>query len=576
MADVKKIDGYWIKDASAAADVSINSAGVNIKLRGGSSLLNPINEINVNSATIGDLLVSGGASFTGGATGASGAIVSGDPDYVTGGVVFDALQNAGSGGIDTAVATKATATYLLGQEGTTAKSDSQGPYKYDASVYIQQGGIVTNTVKATTAANQSATKYFATNGTIQDIPNLSDLRFVDATVGGSATAKTITLSTGNPYQLASITGLTADSTTSIVLTGACFPTTNGTAKNIVLIITRSGSGKLDVNFPVVLQGITSIKNFMNTITSGVISTLDNTKTTLELVFTCGKTAAGTYYCSFNGSDQFNSISNISIEGGGGLLHGWINSTDTDGPTYYSNDVCTILCGGGNPLLIAPELPADATDEQHFNTNMPVHIYSNLINIYDWAGMDHYMGIHGDFQNNIYTWSILADGETNYSLFGKYQSNSSSWYGLGVTSNGLLLSGNTATYTFNGETIDGQHHVESFAFKSGDSNSWADIYARAFYQQSDKRIKNIHEEIDLDKAYDLIEKCSTIIYDLKDDPKHKDQIGVIAQEIEEFFPEIVETDENGIKSVNYSRLTVVVMKVLKDVIKRLTSIEEKIK
>lgn len=98
----------------------------------------------------------------------------------------------------------------------------------------------------------------------------------------------------------------------------------------------------------------------------------------------------------------------------------------------------------------------------------------------------------------------------------------------------------------------------------------------FYQISDERKKNIHGELDLNKAYDLIEKCSTILYDLKSDESHKEQIGVIAQEIEEFFPEIVNTDKDGFKSVDYAKLTVVIMKVLKDLITRVSNIENKIK
>lgn len=115
-----------------------------------------------------------------------------------------------------------------------------------------------------------------------------------------------------------------------------------------------------------------------------------------------------------------------------------------------------------------------------------------------------------------------------------------------------------------------------------SKLWNDVYANkmsstlGFFQTSDKNLKNIHGEIDLNKAYDLIDKCSTILYDLKDDPKHKEQIGVIAQEIEEFFPEIINTDENGLKSVDYARLTVVIMRVLKDLMTRVTNIESKLK
>ena len=96
----------------------------------------------------------------------------------------------------------------------------------------------------------------------------------------------------------------------------------------------------------------------------------------------------------------------------------------------------------------------------------------------------------------------------------------------------------------------------------------------FFQTSDITKKNVLGELDLDKAYDLINKCQTIIYSLKDDESNKEQIGLIAQEVKEFFPEIISECEDGTLSLDYSRLTVVILKVLKDLIKRVSKLEEK--
>ncbi|WQJ53711.1 MAG: tail fiber protein [Wendovervirus sonii] len=96
----------------------------------------------------------------------------------------------------------------------------------------------------------------------------------------------------------------------------------------------------------------------------------------------------------------------------------------------------------------------------------------------------------------------------------------------------------------------------------------------FIETSDINKKNIIGEIDLNKAYELIDKCSTIIYTLKDDPDQKEQIGTIAQEVQEFFPEIVETAEDGSLMLSYSRLTVILMKVMKDLISRVQKLENK--
>ena len=46
-------------------------------------------------------------------------------------------------------------------------------------------------------------------------------------------------------------------------------------------------------------------------------------------------------------------------------------------------------------------------------------------------------------------------------------------------------------------------------------------ASGFFQTSDINKKNIIGELDLDKAYDLIDKCQTILYTLKDDDSDKE-------------------------------------------------------
>ena len=99
-------------------------------------------------------------------------------------------------------------------------------------------------------------------------------------------------------------------------------------------------------------------------------------------------------------------------------------------------------------------------------------------------------------------------------------------------------------------------------------------SQGFFQTSDERQKNIIGELDLDKTYELIDKCQTIIYTLKDDENNKQEIGLIAQEVQKFFPELITEDERGILSLDYSRLTVIILRVLKDVIDRVKKLENK--
>ena len=98
-------------------------------------------------------------------------------------------------------------------------------------------------------------------------------------------------------------------------------------------------------------------------------------------------------------------------------------------------------------------------------------------------------------------------------------------------------------------------------------------SQGFYETSDIRKKNVLSDLSLEKAYDLIDNCQTILYTLKDNSDKK-QIGLIAQEVQEFFPEIINTDEEGYLSIDYSKLSVILFKVLKDLIARVSALENK--
>lgn len=147
--------------------------------------------------------------------------------------------------------------------------------------------------------------------------------------------------------------------------------------------------------------------------------------------------------------------------------------------------------------------------------------------------------------------------------------------MGLTENGFIIS-NDGELKLSGDSIV-INSADSLYFSGSSDATFTtlvhvdnEVHAQAFFQTSDARKKDIKSDLSLDKCYDLIDKCQTVIYSLKD--QTKEQVGMIAQEIEEFFPEVVATDEEGFKSLAYDRLVVICFKVLKDVIKRLEKLE----
>ena len=112
------------------------------------------------------------------------------------------------------------------------------------------------------------------------------------------------------------------------------------------------------------------------------------------------------------------------------------------------------------------------------------------------------------------------------------------------------------------------------------NSSGNCYASgAYYASSDIRKKDVVKEISLDKAYELVEKCQTILYTWKDDEEKQLQIGLLAQEVQDYFPELVSEGSDGYLTLDYSKLTVILLAVIRDLtarVKHLETLEERIK
>ena len=102
--------------------------------------------------------------------------------------------------------------------------------------------------------------------------------------------------------------------------------------------------------------------------------------------------------------------------------------------------------------------------------------------------------------------------------------------------------------------------------TGSIKSDTTIHAKAFYTDSDKRLKNIIGDINLD--IDKILELSLIYYTFNNDPSKKEEIGVIAQEIKEICPQIVSEDKNGMLSVDYSKLSILALYCIKDLYRKL--------
>lgn len=88
-----------------------------------------------------------------------------------------------------------------------------------------------------------------------------------------------------------------------------------------------------------------------------------------------------------------------------------------------------------------------------------------------------------------------------------------------------------------------------------------VFATAYNTPSDGRLKD--NITSLGNALEKISALRGVSYTMKNDPEHAQHIGVIAQELEQQYPELVHTDDQGMKSVAYANLSAVLIEAVKE-------------
>jgi len=142
--------------------------------------------------------------------------------------------------------------------------------------------------------------------------------------------------------------------------------------------------------------------------------------------------------------------------------------------------------------------------------------------------------------------------------------SSNYWAIGST--GGNASPGTASTTLGFHHYDGSSWDEELSLDAS-GNLTADGNVTAY---SDERLKDNIQT--LENGLDKVNQLRGITYTRKE----KENIGVVAQEVEKILPEIVLTadDEMGTKSVDYSRLTAVLIEAVKELSARVKELENK--
>jgi hypothetical protein len=90
--------------------------------------------------------------------------------------------------------------------------------------------------------------------------------------------------------------------------------------------------------------------------------------------------------------------------------------------------------------------------------------------------------------------------------------------------------------------------------------------------SDTNLKNNIEQIDTTG----FEKLNPVSFNFKDDDQNKKHFGLIAQELECIYPDLVTNSEIGFKAVNYIELIPIMLAQMKNMLTEIDKLKEEIK
>ena len=180
-----------------------------------------------------------------------------------------------------------------------------------------------------------------------------------------------------------------------------------------------------------------------------------------------------------------------------------------------------------------------------------------------------------FLNGIKVGSISGDQSTDnakiYFGDGKYV-----WIGESPQDDALMLNcgtGKNIYFSFAGSTTVTSSNYSTYA-KIYMSNSGAVYASSGFYESSDERLKKVVDTIKVN--LDDLAKLRKIYYLWNNTPEDGRQLGMIAQDVQKLYPELVSMDKNtGYLSLAYDKLSVIALEAIDTLYEEYKQLKERV-
>jgi hypothetical protein len=159
-----------------------------------------------------------------------------------------------------------------------------------------------------------------------------------------------------------------------------------------------------------------------------------------------------------------------------------------------------------------------------------------------------------------SYSLYNSGWIGFKYVGNQSTNNFLSFGLYSADNILVITGN--------RNVGIRTTSPSYALQVGTAGDGTSAIANAWNTFSDIRLKEVIGEIKSDEALEKILNLQAKRFYYKNDENKKEYVGFIAQEVEEYIPEVVSTDdtEEQYKAIAYEKIIPFLVEAVKQLYK----------